>query len=180
MDPGFRRNDGAWGGMADQNSMANPACLTDLFVAAVYSGGMNDFGSDILLDENGQAVVAANGELVWCDGETAAVQDIRLRVLTMLGGLFYDRQFGSAIPHYIFDDNTKSNRLSLKAEVKRRIEMDPRVAVGSVTSAIRSWDELGITIDAGWRFKGSDDPQNIVISLKRSAIGAVMEDVSLE
>ncbi len=140
---------------------------------------MSDFGKDILLNEDGQAAVAANGELVWCDGETAAVQDIRLRVLTMLGGLFYDRRFGSTIPNYIFGDNTKANRLSLQAEVKRRVEMDARVAGGTVASVIRSWDERGLALDIGWRFKDSSGPQNISVTLTRSGRNHLVEDISL-
>ncbi len=140
---------------------------------------MDTFGQDILLDENGQAAVAANGELVWCGGEAAAVQDIRLRVLTMLGGLFYDRHFGSAIPNYIFADGTKANRLSLQAELKRRVEMDSRVMGGTVASVIRSWDERGITLDIGWRFKGESDPQNISLTFTRSGQNHLMEDISL-
>ncbi len=140
---------------------------------------MDTFGQDILLNEDGQAAVAANGELVWCDGEAAAVQDIRLRVLTMLGGLFYDRKFGSTIPNYIFGDNTKAERLSLSAEVKRRVEMDARVAGGTVASVIRAWNERGITLDIGWRFKNGLDPQNITVTLNRSLGNTLMEDISL-
>jgi len=60
------------------------------------------FGSDILLDDLRIPVVAANGELVFCDGITSAVQDIRLRVFTYLHGLFYDHDFGSLIPDWIY------------------------------------------------------------------------------
>ena len=138
------------------------------------------FGSDILLDENDQAVVAANGELVWCDGLDAAVQDIRLRVFTRLGGLFYDRYFGSTIPDYIHDDNTKSNRLSLTAEVKRRLELDPRVLAGTVTSQILKWDESGVMIEARWRFWDTEDPQNMTITLARPGADRLPEDIAPE
>lgn len=136
------------------------------------------FGSDILLDENRQAVVAANGELVWCDGLTAAVQDIKLRVYTYLENLFYDRKFGSTIPDYIHDENTKSNRLSLNAEVQRRIQMDSRVLTGSVTSKILKWDDQGIMIEASWVFWDTEEPQNMTITLNRPAKDRVLEDIN--
>lgn len=136
------------------------------------------FGSDILLDENRQAVVAANGELVWCDGITAAVQDIKLRVYTYLEGLFYDREFGSTIPDYIHDENTKANRLSLNAEVQRRIQMDSRVRAGSVTSKILKWDELGIMIAAAWTFWDTEEPQNLTITITRPGKDRLIEDVN--
>lgn len=138
----------------------------------------NIFGSDILLDEDRQAIVAANGELVWCDGLTAAVQDIKLRVFTYLKGLFYDQEFGSTIPDYIHEENTKSNRLSLNAEVQRRVEMDSRVLAGSVTSKILKWDENGIMIEVCWTFWDSEEPQNITLTLKRPAKDRLLEDIN--
>jgi phage baseplate assembly protein W len=136
------------------------------------------FGSDILLDENRQAVVAANGELVWCDGITAAVQDITLRVYTYLGGLFYDREFGSTIPLYIHEEGTKVNRLSLAAEVQRRIQMDVRVRTGSVTARILAWDEKSITVEADWMFWDTEEPQNLTVTLSRPGRERVVEDIN--
>jgi len=138
------------------------------------------FGGDILLDEDRLPVVAANGELVWCDGLTAAVQDIRLRVFTHLRGLFYDVDFGSTIPDYIHDDSTKLNRQSLNAEVRRRIEMDSRVLSGSVSSKILFWDENGISIEAQWLFYETEEPQNMTVTIARPAAERVIEDVKLE
>jgi phage baseplate assembly protein W len=137
------------------------------------------FGGDIPLDENRRAVVAANGELVWCDGIAAAVQDIRLRVYTALGGLFYDRLFGSAIPDFIHDENTKSNRLSLNAEVRRRLELDARVLSGSVSSKILRWDESGIVIEASWLFHDTPEPQNMTVTLSRPGHNQLPEDINL-
>jgi hypothetical protein len=137
------------------------------------------FGSDILLDEDGQAVAAANGELVWGDGLSAAVQDIRLRVFTALGGLFYDQDFGSTLPDYIHDDGTKANRLGLAAEAKRRVEMDARVLAGSVSSKILHWDETSIQIEVNWRFWETEEPQNLTVTLARPAGTRVTEDVNL-
>ena len=70
-----------------------------LFCASI--GCMNTanelWGQDIALDDNGQARVAANGELVLTDGVETGVQDIKLRLFTRLGSLFYDLDFGSLI-----------------------------------------------------------------------------------
>ena len=46
------------------------------------------WGQDIALDVDGQAKVAANGELVLTEGVDTGVQDIRLRLFTRLGSLF--------------------------------------------------------------------------------------------
>jgi len=143
------------------------------------SGFNNIFGSDILLNKDGQAVVAANGELVWGDGLTAAVQDIELRIKTYLGGLFYDQEFGSTIPDFVHDESTKSNRLSLAAEVKRRVELDARVLVGSVSSSIRLWNERGITLDVNWTWWETAEPQNLTVTLDRPGSTRLLEDINL-
>jgi len=136
------------------------------------------FGQEILLDRSRIRVVAANGELVFCDGLAAAVQDIKLRVFTYLHGLFYDYDFGSLIPDWIHEENTKSSRLGLAAEVKRRIEMDSRVLAGTVTAKILAWDELGIKIDAAWRFWDTPEPQNMTITLERPGGRRLLEDIT--
>ena len=137
------------------------------------------YGGDILLDEMRIPVVAANGELVFCDWLAAAVQDIKLRVFTRLHGLFYDYDFGSTIPDYIHEDNTKANRLSLVAEARRRVELDSRVLAGSVTARLIKWDEDGVMIDVAWRFWETPEPQNLTVTLTRPAAGRVTEDVNL-
>ena len=137
------------------------------------------FGGDILLDETRIPIIAANGELVFCDGLTAAVQDIKLRVFTYLHGLFYDYDFGSLIPDWIHEDNTKAERLGLVAEARRRIELDSRVLAGTVAAKILAWDELGIKIEAAWRFWDTPEPQNITITLERPGGRRAVEDVVL-
>ena len=49
------------------------------------------FGRDIALNNEGQARVAANGELILTDGVDTGVQDIVLRIFTRLGQLFMTR-----------------------------------------------------------------------------------------
>ena len=144
------------------------------------AGPPDIFGQDILLDENRLPVVAANGELVFCDGLAAAVQDIKLRVFTYLHGLFYDHDFGSLIPDWIHEENTKTSRLGLVAEVRRRLELDPRVLAGTVTAKILAWDETGIKIEAAWQFWDTPEPQNLTITLDRPGGRRVIEDVALQ
>ena len=102
------------------------------------------WGQDIALDASstglGQALVSAAGELALTDGVDTGVQDIRLRIFTRLGQLFYDEQFGSLIHDWILEENTAANRLGLEAELVTRIELDPRVLVGSVSARTLAWD----------------------------------------
>lgn len=123
------------------------------------------YGQDILLDETMQAVTAANGEAVVSDGIQTVLQDIRLRLFTPLGSLFYDRNFGSRITDFFHAENTLGNRQALVAEVTRRLNLEPRVEPGTATSTIMSWDHMGITMTATFYLVEEDHPFNFVIEI---------------
>ncbi len=136
------------------------------------------FGQDIKLGDDGQALVAANGELLLTDGAETGVQDIRLRLGTPLGELFYDIEFGSLIHEWSRDENTPAARQAFEAEVMRRIEEDPRVTLGTVSCSIVSFDERGFTATAQWEFIGEDHPFNLVISCDNDKKEMVILDVN--
>lgn len=140
------------------------------------SSTLDMWGQDIALDDSGQARVAANGELVLTDGVDTGVQDIRLRMFTRLGRLFYDRQFGSLIHDWILEESTTANRAALESEVVMRVEEDPRVAVGSVRCTVTAWDETSITALATWRFLDTDTPLSLVLQVNKLTMELVIED----
>lgn len=135
------------------------------------------FGQDIKLDSSGQALVAANGELVLTQGVETGTQDIRLRLFTPLGTLFYDKEFGSLIHEWIHEENTLSARMAFCAEVTRRVRLDPRVEFGSETCSILSWDETGIKASVTWQFINEDHVQNLVIETNNK-LEMVIKDVN--
>ncbi len=135
------------------------------------------FGQDIALNNEGQARVAANGELILTDGVDTGVQDIVLRIFTRLGQLFYDTEFGSLIHDWILEESTETTRAAFEAEIIMRVEMDPRVVVGSVRCSIVKWDERGITARAAWRFIDEDSPLNLVFSINKDNLEMIVEDV---
>lgn len=103
------------------------------------------YGEDILLNEaTYQAVVAASGDAVVSDGVQTALQDLRLRLMTPLGQLFYDKYFGSLLHEFVKEENTELSRMAFVAEVERRIRMDPRVLPNTVSCRIDAWDHMGI------------------------------------
>lgn len=140
---------------------------------------MNDlFGQDIKIDVTGQALVAANGELLLTEGVETGVQDIRLRLGTPLEELFYDIEFGSIIHKWFRDESTLGNRDSFAAEVEQRIEEDPRVVLGTVSCKIVSFNETGFTAQAEWEFIGEDHSFNLVISYDSAKKEMVIRDVN--
>lgn len=131
------------------------------------------WGNDIALDPSGQALVAANGEFILTDGVDTGLQDIRLRLFTRLGTLFYDVEFGSLIHDWILEESTPENRSAFTAEVTMRVECDPRVVVGSVRTDIMQWDERSLYAVVQWHFIGEDQPQNLVLQADK-AIGSLL------
>jgi len=134
------------------------------------------WGQDIALDDTGQAGVAANGELVLTSGVQTGVQDIKLRYNTRLGTLFYDQDFGSLLSDWFHEDSTAATRAAFLAEVVMRVEMDPRVVIGSVRGSILTWDEQGISVGVRWHFIGEDHPLNIVLQADKATKELIMTD----
>ena len=134
------------------------------------------WGQDIALADSGQAKVAANGELVLTSGVETGVQDIKLRLFTRLGALFYDLDFGSLISDWFYEDSTATTRAAFLAEVTMRVEEDPRVVVGSVKSSYLAWDEKSLTVAVEWRFINEDQPLNLVLQADKSVRELVIKD----
>lgn len=135
------------------------------------------WGQDIALDATGQAKVAANGELILTTGVETGVQDIVLRIFTRLGGLFYDTSFGSLIHDWILEESTAANRAALESEIIMRVELDPRVEVGSVRCSVTRWDETTLTMEVAWRFMTEDTPLNLVLQIDKNTMEMVIQDV---
>lgn len=136
----------------------------------------DQWGQDVALDENGQARVAANGELILTDGPDTGVQDIGLRLLTPLGSLFYDTAFGSLIHEWIFEESTEENRAGLVAELIMRTEKDPRVVPHSVRASILKWNEEEVVASLSWKFIGEDQPYNLVLQANKSTKELTVKD----
>lgn len=134
------------------------------------------WGQDISLDESGQARVAANGELVLTQGVETGVQDIKFRLFTRLGALFYERDFGSLLYDWVYEDSTEVTRAAFLAEVTMRVEEDPRVVVGSVKSVILKWDEKSLLVSVSWRFVDVDHALNLVVQADKSVKMLVISD----
>lgn len=136
------------------------------------------YGQDIKLDAGGQAVVAANGELVLTEGVETGVQDIQLRLHQPLTELFYDVEFGALIYQWIKEENTLANRMGFEAEVERRVQLDPRVVSGTAACKIISWNEVGITARCEWKFMDEDHLFNLVIEMDSFKQEMVIKDVN--
>ena len=136
------------------------------------------YGQDIKMDENMQVVAAANGEAVMTEGPETGCQDIKLRLLTYLGTLFYDKDYGALIMDWVKDENTAENRQALEIEVVRRVRLDPRVEYGTVRASVLDWDESGVKLSLFWQFIDEDHLFNLVMETGTEKGDMVIKDVN--
>ena len=139
---------------------------------------MTVYGQDIALGADWQPLVAADGSLILTAGVDTGVQDVRLRLFTPLGELFYDIEFGSLVHEWVKAESTAASRAAFCQEVRRRIQVDPRVVVGSAACSILAWDETGVTARATWRFIDETHPFNLILTVEGSMVTAVLDDVN--
>lgn len=126
----------------------------------------NIFGSDILLNDNLEVCLSANGELQVVNSTDTVFQDIKLRLLTKKGTLFYNEEYGSNLPDFIMDDNI--DETSLISEIIRTVESDTRVEPYSVKVNILK-NEMGkIEAEITYQLIGYDTNINEVISIDRN------------
>jgi len=131
---------------------------------------MTEYGQDILLDEYFQPLVAANGELLLTQGNHAVLQDVCLRLRTVLGTLFYDAEFGSRLFYYLKDNNTHENQMTMKAEIVRTIKMDDRVAQSSVFCQLTQSEGETIGFEAELQIVGDMTQYVLSVSVSKDSI----------
>ncbi len=118
------------------------------------------FGSDIYMDADFKPSILNNGELRLVTGVETILQDIRLRLITLKGTLFYDSTYGSELPLFMQDDEVDNT--SISSEVARSLEADPRVEPYSVSTVIeKNMDEISIIVN--FQLIGDDTPHNITL-----------------
>lgn len=135
------------------------------------------FGQDIALDSDWQPTIRADGTLLLCSGTDTALQDIALRLYTVLGTLFYDVEFGSLVMMFVRDESTALTRAALCAEVARRINNDPAVQVGSASCDVRKWDEEQVQLSASFTLITETHPSNMVFSIDVSTMTLRVDDL---
>jgi len=142
---------------------------------------MNIFGEDILLDKDLYPMIAANGMPLTTSGVLTVLQDIKLRLIIPKGNLFYDKEFGSSLHLYIYDESDESTKLMLINEIIRTIRKDSRVKINSVQCTISQWnDQTGeIILSASFHLYESSEAFHMMISIDdKKGIEVIINDVT--
>jgi len=106
---------------------------------------------DILLDDNGNFVLAADGDVETVVGLECLIQDVKHRLLTFPGDLWQHREYGVGIQAWNQAENTELNRLELAQAIRLGIARDERIDPESISVHITSWTRDAITVTITFR-----------------------------
>ncbi len=136
------------------------------------------YGQDVKLDEYLQPVTSATGEPVWTEGVETAVQQIRMALITPIGSLFYDYEFGSYLHEFKREENSQFEQHSLIAELIRTINQDDNVNPYETDAEILNWDGITITAQVTFTLQDEEHPFNLVIE-KHSDLDLLIKDINV-
>ena len=71
---------------------------------------------------------------------------------------------------------SSATRAAFASEIIMRVELDPRVVVGSVSCAIQRWDETSVTALLQFSFVGEDNALNLVLQANKMTASLVIQD----
>ena len=135
------------------------------------------FGADIAMGNNMQALVAANGELVLATGCACAVQQVALRLFTLLGAIFYNVDYGSLVLMWIREESTKATREALCVEVETRLNTDPHITPATAKCTVHSWNHEGVNLALTFTLIDQEHPDHLVVKFAEDNGSLAMEIV---
>lgn len=104
--------------------------------------------TDIMLDEEGNFAISADGDLQLAKGVQVVIQDIKNELETYPKKLFYDEDFGSGLLDFVNLQGTEINRLELAQKVITVIARNSQVDANTIDCNINSWSLDGIELEA--------------------------------
>lgn len=125
-------------------------------------------GVDIKL-ESGECLLGYE-DLVLVEGEDSLIQDIRTKLLTDLGVLFYDQNFGSGMLRYLHAPNDELTRLEIKTVLKSALKTEPRIDPNSIFVNVdkKSVDEIIVNVE--FIIIDANDKKNLVLNFGEELI----------
>lgn len=96
---------------------------------------------DILLDEDGNFVVGADGDAVLISNQEVIIQDIKHEIMTFLGGIPWHPEYGGKVQQFLKDEGFVINQKAIANELAAIISKHPNVIAGSASSSLVSWEK---------------------------------------
>lgn len=120
--------------------------------------------TDIALDAEGE-IVLEYADMTLVEGKDCLLQDIKTRLMTDIGALFYDTAFGSGVLRYIQAPADELTLLELKAAVKDALETEPRIDNNSVAVKVSADKEGILSAQISFMIAENGGAVNLVLSL---------------
>lgn len=120
--------------------------------------------TDIALDTEGE-IVLEYADMALIEGKDCLLQDMRTRLMTDIGALFYDTAFGSGVLRYIRAPADELTMLELKAAVKDALETEPRIDNNSVAVKVSADKEGILSAQISFMIAENGGAVNLVLSL---------------
>jgi hypothetical protein len=106
---------------------------------------------DILLDDNGNFVVAADGDAETVVDLECLLQDVKHRLLTFPGDLWQHRDYGIGVQAFLHQEDTELNRLYLEQVIRLGVAQDDQVDSESIKVSITSRTRDQVTVGVTFR-----------------------------
>lgn len=135
-------------------------------------------GTDIQLDDNGNFVLDASGDISLVEDTDCLVQGVIHRMTTFLKGLFYDETFGFDYTQFLHLDADDFNRSDFCQKAKEQLLLEPRIVQGSGSCEVLSWENDAIRFRISLTPIEQTTPLNLVLNANLTDMSVVVEGVN--
>ncbi len=120
-------------------------------------------GTDIALDADGDFIVDTDGDLALVEGRDCLSQDIRHRVITPKGALWYAENYGVGLQQRLHSEDSSGERTEIEKITEEELTDEPRVDPFSIEAQVTEMtgDEIKLMLEA--TPQGETNPLNLVV-----------------
>jgi phage baseplate assembly protein W len=131
------------------------------------------YGTDILLDENGDFMISSNGDVEIASGRECLKQDVKNRLLTYPGDLIDDENYGVGLQQFINSEDSQINRLEIKQLIKTKLTDEPRIELDSIEPEVLFWKDGSIEVAVSYTPISEDNPVNLILKIGSDGIEVI-------
>ncbi|MGL4367643.1 MAG: hypothetical protein ACRCTQ_05140 [Brevinemataceae bacterium] len=124
---------------------------------------------DIKLSQFGEIDLDSNSDFALISGEELILQNVKMRLITPLQGLFYDKTFGSGVFDLIQSIWNKSSISALEESVVVGLKSDPDIESNSISVDICLKGEE-VIVDVNFKILSFDKYSEISFTIDKNGI----------